>query len=61
MRPLSALLAAPLLLAAFAVAAPAQIGELLPEIELEDFGNTEAEELADYRGRAILIEFFAHW
>ncbi len=53
-------LLAPLVLAA---AASAQdVGTTLPgSFELSDFTQTGARSLADYRGRAVLLEFFAYW
>ena len=39
----------------------AQVGEPLPEIEFEAFGNTEAGSIDDFRGRLILLEVFAYW
>ncbi len=69
-----ALPAAALLAAAFGFAAPGSapawtppvplssgVGDLLPVPELEDFMQTDAKSFADYKGRAVLIEFFEHW
>jgi hypothetical protein len=56
--------AMPALLALSALALPVRaqdVGSVPPAFELEDFGLTEAASLDDYVGRAVLIEFFAHW
>jgi hypothetical protein len=37
------------------------IGSPLPSIELQGFAQTGARSLADFHGRALLIEFFAFW
>ena len=37
------------------------IGSRLPKSSLRDFGLTEATSLDDFYGRAVLLEFFAHW
>jgi hypothetical protein len=37
------------------------VGTKLPPLELEDFTQTAAKSFEDYFGRAVLIEFFAHW
>jgi len=61
MRP-SRLVALPVLLAALALPVAAQdVGSTIPEIELEDYSQTEAESFDDFFGRAVLIEFFAYW
>lgn len=45
-----------------AASSAAQVGSPLPEkIELEDFSQTKATSLDDFRGRALMIEFFAYW
>ena len=44
-----------------APAPSAGVGSPLPEVELEGFTLTEASSIDDFAGRAILIEFFAHW
>lgn len=50
---------------ALAWAAPAPVssgvGDALPAPELSDFMQTDAESFDDYKGRAVLIEFFEHW
>jgi hypothetical protein len=55
----SPLLAAALALTAWTV--PAQVGQPLPAVELTSFTGTEATAIDDFKGRLILIEFFAHW
>lgn len=59
----TAALALPMLVGALAVPADAQlgVGDRLPTIVLEDFGNTPAKAFDDFAGRAILLEFFAYW
>ena len=38
------------------------VGSKMPmDFELDDFTQTGAEALADFQGRALLIEFFAYW
>jgi hypothetical protein len=37
------------------------VGQVLDDVELEDFGLTAARSFEDYQGRAVLIEFFAYW
>jgi hypothetical protein len=37
------------------------IGSTLPEVELADLSQTGAQSFDDFVGRAVLIEFFAHW
>lgn len=61
MRRMKTLLALPLLIVGLGQLAPAQVGEQLPEVELTDFGNSEAKDYSDYLGRTVLIEFFAYW
>jgi len=61
MNHLKALFVAPLLAFALAGSADAQVGKMLPEVELKKFGNTEASDYSDFTGRAVLIEFFAYW
>ena len=53
------LLAATLALTAWA--APAQVGDPLPEVKLTGFTSTEAKSLDDFNARLLLIEFFAYW
>ena len=36
-------------------------GSKLPPVELEEFARTQAKSFDDYFGRAVLVEFFAHW
>ena len=36
-------------------------GSQLPAVELQDFQLTEATSYDDFFGRAVLLEFFAHW
>ena len=36
-------------------------GSRLPEVKLRDFTQTEASSFDDFYGRAVLLEFFAHW
>lgn len=54
---------APLLASALLVAlSGAQgVGSRLPSFDLKDFALTPATSLDDFGGRALLIEFFAHW
>ena len=49
------------LLGLTATAVSAQVGEPLPAAELTDFTNTRAKSLKDFKGRLLLIEFFAYW
>lgn len=49
------------MLAALSVPASAQVGQPLPQVPLADFGGTAATSLADFKGRALLLEFFAYW
>ena len=37
------------------------VGSQLPKSSLRDFGLTDATSLDDFYGRAVLLEFFAHW
>ena len=37
------------------------VGDALPAPELRDFMQTGAKSFEDYKGRAVLIEFFEHW
>ncbi len=53
------LLAATLALTAWT--APAQVGDPLPDVELTGFTGTEATSIGDFKGRLLLIEFFAYW
>lgn len=53
---------------ASSIAAPAApqeespaVGRRMPMDLLEDFAQTGAEELGDYRGRLVVIELFAFW
>lgn len=53
---------AALALATLATGAQAQVGQPVPEdVALADFAQTAAEDFEDFSGRAILIEYFAHW
>jgi hypothetical protein len=53
---------AALAFAALTTSAQAQVGQPLPEdVALVDFAQTVAEDFEDFSGRAILIEYFAHW
>ncbi len=57
-------IAATLLAASLATgAAPEQtIGRpIVEDVELEDFANVGAESFEQFTGRAVLVEFFAHW
>jgi hypothetical protein len=48
--------------AILAAGSVAQVGSPLPEkVDLEDFSQTKASSLDDFRGRALMIEFFAFW
>ncbi len=44
-----------------AVARAQTVGSQLPALELEGLSQTEATSVADFHGRALLIEFFAYW
>ena len=47
---------------ALALPAAAQVvGSPLPNIKLSDFTQTEARNVTDLVGRAVILEFFAHW
>lgn len=49
-------------LALASLGAAQDVGSPAPEeIDLEDFAQTGAESWEDLEGRAVLIEFFAHW
>jgi len=37
------------------------VGSELPTIKLKDFQLTKAQTFDDFLGRAVLLEFFAHW
>jgi len=52
-----------LALSGLAGAAGAQgVGTQIPlQLQLEDFAQTEARAFDDFLGRAVLLEFFAHW
>lgn len=52
---LSCLLALPL------AAQGLKAGDRLPPVELEGLTQTPATSFADYTGRTVLLEFFAHW
>lgn len=43
------------------LAAAQDAGSKLPPVDLLGLENTEAETFDDYLGRAVLLEFFAHW
>ena len=65
LRRFGASASAPLVALAFATlatSAQAQVGQPVPEdVALADFAQTAAEDFEDFSGRAILIEYFAHW
>jgi len=42
-------------------AAAQAVGSTLPPVELENFTQTDARSYDDLVGRAVLLEFFAHW
>jgi hypothetical protein len=56
---LAALAGTALLLAA--PAAAQQPGTSLPDVRLDGLAQTPAESFEDFKGRAVLIEFFAYW
>ena len=37
------------------------VGDTLPPLVLEELAQTQAKSFSDFYGRAVLIEFFAHW
>jgi hypothetical protein len=37
------------------------VGSQLPELELTDLSQSKASSMEDFTGRALLLEFFAHW
>lgn len=49
------------LLGLTAAAIPAQVGKPLPKSKLTDFAQTRAKSLEDFKGRLLLVEFFAYW
>lgn len=49
------------LLGLTAAALPAQVGKPLPKAKLVDFAQTRATSLQDFKGRLLLVEFFAYW
>jgi hypothetical protein len=49
------------LLCAPALSAQAFLNAPLPKVELDGYAQTKAAKFEDYQGRAVLIEFFAHW
>jgi thiol-disulfide isomerase/thioredoxin len=59
-RFLPLLLAAPLAHAQ-APPGPPEAGDRLPPIAVEGLTQTEARSFSDFYGRAVLLEFFAHW
>lgn len=59
-------LAIPFVLASFvtfggAGARAQAVGSQLPELELTDLSQSKAASMEDFAGRALLLEFFAHW
>ena len=42
-------------------AANAQMGEPLPELPYKNFTQTDAQSIADFAGRLVLVEVFAYW
>lgn len=38
-----------------------EVGDLLPPVVVEDLSQTKATVFSDFYGRAVLLEFFAHW
>lgn len=55
-------LALPFVLASLGAAARAQaVGSQLPELELTGLSQSKASSMEDFAGRALLLEFFAHW
>ena len=54
--------AAPFLALTLALPAPAQkVGTRVPGLPLIGFVGTGAASFDDYVGRAVLLEYFAHW
>ena len=49
------------LLVASGLSSAQNVGSQLPSVELEDFSKTKATSFDDFLGRAVLLEFFAHW
>jgi len=49
------------LLAGLSLAEAQGVGSRLPEIELEGYAQTKAKAFEDFKGRAVLFEFFAYW
>ena len=38
-----------------------EVGDILPPVALEDLTQSQARSFSDFYGRAVLLEFFAHW
>lgn len=43
------------------LASAQEVGSKLPPVQLADLAKTDATSFDDYLGRAVLLEFFAHW
>lgn len=52
---------AAVVLATQSLAAQGFLNKPLPKAELDGVYQTNATSLDDYAGRALLLEFFAHW
>lgn len=46
---------------ALAAGAAGQVGSPMPPADIQDFAGVEATSIEDFKGRLLLIEFFAHW
>jgi hypothetical protein len=41
--------------------ATAQVGDKMPQVSFDAFGNTKATSIEDFQGRLVLLEVFAYW
>lgn len=51
---------APLLFMAFSLSLPSNVGDKAPEFKLKDLNGKEVK-LSDYKGKIVLIDFWATW
>ncbi len=38
-----------------------EVGDKMPKIQTEEFTNTKIKSVGDFKGKLMLVEFFAFW
>jgi hypothetical protein len=37
------------------------VGDMAPEVDAKELINTKAKSMKDFKGKLVLLEYFAHW